>query len=95
MILEIKKILTVYQRPSKLGIVHEYKKYMNILVIRCDSCRNIFQRPLSKMEPKRRTNSYFHVCEKCDAKRFAQKKGFEKKHIWNLPASSLNDISNL
>lgn len=47
------------------------------------------------MEPKRRTNTYFHVCNKCDAKRFAQKKGLDKRYIWDRPANSLDDISSL
>lgn len=95
MILEIKKILCSYQRPSKLGKMHEYKKYKRVAVIRCDNCKNIFEREISKMEPKRRTNTYFHVCNKCDAKRFAQKKGLDKRYIWDRPANSLDDISSL
>lgn len=95
MILEIKKILSTFVRPSKLGKAHEYKKYKTVLVIRCDNCKEVFEREISKMEPKRRTNSYFHVCNKCDAKRFAQKKGLQRKYIWDLPVSSLNDISDL
>lgn len=95
MILEIRRVLNAYLRPSKLGKIHEYKKYKSILVIRCDNCKGIFEREISKMEPKRRTNSYFHVCDKCDAKSFAQKKGLQKKYIWDLPVSSLDDISDL
>jgi hypothetical protein len=47
------------------------------------------------MDPKRISNNYFHVCENCDAKTFAQKKGVEKKQIWNIPASSDLDISKI
>ena len=39
------------------------------------------------MDPKRLNNNYFHVCGNCDAKVFAQKKGVEKKQIWDMPAS--------
>jgi hypothetical protein len=34
------------------------------------------------------SNNYFHVCSNCDAKRFAQRKGIERKKIWDMPASS-------
>ena len=47
------------------------------------------------MEAKRRTNTYFHVCTKCDAKRFAQRKGLDKRYIWDRSVNSLDDISGL
>jgi len=47
------------------------------------------------MNPNRINNNFFHVCSECDAKVFAQRKGIEKKQIWNLPASSDLDISKL
>jgi|TARA_B100001094_G_scaffold46603_1_gene41781 hypothetical protein len=47
------------------------------------------------MDPKRLTNNYFHVCSSCDAKRFAQKKGVEKKQVWNMTASSTTPIGKL
>jgi hypothetical protein len=47
------------------------------------------------MDPTRLSNNYFHVCESCDAKKFAQKKGIEKKQIWNISASSNLSISKL
>jgi hypothetical protein len=47
------------------------------------------------MDPKRLSNNYFHVCSNCDAKRFAQKRGIQKKQVWDLPASSDLDISKL
>ena len=40
------------------------------------------------MDPKRLNNNYFHVCENCDAKRFAQKRGVNAKQVWSLKASS-------
>lgn len=47
------------------------------------------------MSPKRLSNNYFHCCKNCDPKKFAQKKGAEKRTIWDMPASSLADISRL
>ena len=77
-----------HERLSKLGVPHEYWRTSTIFVFRCDNCDKEFERPRGKMDPKRLSNSYFHVCESCDSKRFAQKKGVERKKIWNLPASS-------
>jgi hypothetical protein len=47
------------------------------------------------MDPKRLNNKYFHVCDMCDSKRFAQTKGVEQKKVWDKPVSSLDDISRL
>jgi len=95
MLLSIRKIETIHLRNSKLGLAHEYKKVKNILIMRCDNCNAIFERELSTMSPERRTNSYFHVCNNCDTKRFAQRKGVERRFIWNKLASSADDISKL
>jgi hypothetical protein len=47
------------------------------------------------MDPKRVSNNYFHICPNCDAKRFAQRKGVEKRKIWDMPASSMMPIGKL
>jgi hypothetical protein len=47
------------------------------------------------METKRISDSYFHCCPKCDAKKFAQRKGVERRFIWDRPASSNDDISKI
>jgi hypothetical protein len=66
-----------------------------MVVLRCDSCNVEFMRQRGEMDPKRISNNYFHVCDKCDVKVFAQQKGVQKKQIWNIPASSDLDISKL
>ena len=86
---------TRHTRTSKLGAAHEYLRSKTFAVFRCDSCDTEFSRPRGSMDPKRLSNNYFHVCEKCDAKRFAQKKGVERKQVWNLHASSSIPISKL
>ena len=48
-----------------------------------------------KMDYKRLNNNYFHVCAECDSKRFAQKKGVERKQVWNMSASSDIPIGKL
>jgi hypothetical protein len=86
---------TRHVRKSKLGIQHEYHRERTIVCLRCDCCGKEFSRPRESMSPKRINNNYFHVCEGCDAKKFAQKMGVTRKKIWDLPASSDLDISKL
>ena len=95
MLIKLKSIVTAYFRPSKLGHLHEYKKVKTVAVLRCDNCRELFERDKSKMSPGRLGNNHFHVCGNCDAKRFAQRKGVERRTIWDRPASSTDDISKL
>jgi hypothetical protein len=85
----------MYERLSKLGKKHQYYRDVTMVLLRCDSCDREFERERGKMDPKRISNNYFHVCDRCDAKTFAQKKGVERKHIWDMPASSNLDISKL
>ena len=91
--IEVEKV--IHERTSKLGHKHEYTRKKSIVVLRCDNCKEIFTRPKGSMDPSRLSNNYFHVCSNCDSKRFAQKKGVERKHIWDTPVSSLDDISRL
>ena len=84
-----------YERSSKLGTMHCYYRDLSMVILRCDNCNDEFERSRGSMDPKRISNNYFHVCGNCDSKTFAQKKGVEKKQIWNIPASSDLDISKL
>jgi len=84
-----------YERSSKLGTMHYYYRDLSMVILRCDNCNDEFERSRGSMDPKRISNNYFHVCGNCDSKTFAQKKGVEKKQIWNIPASSDLDISKL
>jgi|TARA_B100001093_G_C26514789_1_gene879084 hypothetical protein len=95
MFLEEKNIKTRHVRKSKSGKEHTYFREKHIVILRCDSCKTAFERPRGSMDPKRLTNNYFHVCSNCDSKRFAQKKGVEKKQIWNVSASSDLPIGRL
>lgn len=88
-------IKTKHIRKSKLGAEHTYERSQTIAVLKCDNCDIEFTRLRSSMDPKRLSNNYFHVCKNCDAKVFAQKKGIEKKQMWDLPASSDIPISKL
>jgi hypothetical protein len=84
-----------YERPSKLGKIHTYYRNITMCVFRCDNCDAEFVRERGSMDPKRLSNSYFHVCKNCDSKKFAQKKGVEQKQKWNLSASSDLPVSKL
>jgi hypothetical protein len=86
---------TQHTRISKLGVEHEYNRTRTVAVFRCDNCGELFKRLKEKVSPKRLNNNYFHCCEHCDAKRFAQKKGVERRLIWDMPVSSSLDISRL
>jgi hypothetical protein len=86
---------TKHTRTSKLGREHTYNRTRTMAVFRCDSCGEGFRRLKEKISPKRLNNNYFHCCEHCDAKRFAQKKGVERRLIWDMPVSSTADISRL
>jgi hypothetical protein len=95
MFLKEEKFVEHYARTSKLGKQHMYERRRTLLYFRCDNCSEMFTRPKGDVSPKRLSNNYFHCCSQCDSKRFAQKKGIEQKKIWDLPASSLADISKL
>jgi hypothetical protein len=86
---------TRHVRKSKTGKEHAYKRDVTICVFRCDNCDTEFQRERGSMDPKRLNNNYFHVCKNCNSKKFAQKKGVERKKVWNLPASSDLPISKM
>tara|TARA_B110000240_G_scaffold195275_1_gene244519 strand:+ start:2904 stop:3191 length:288 start_codon:yes stop_codon:yes gene_type:complete len=95
MFLEEKTIKTRFFRKSKSGVEHAYSRDKRIIILRCDCCNEAFERPRGSMDPKRLSNSYFHVCKNCDSKVFAQKKGVEQKQKWNMTASSTTPISRL
>jgi hypothetical protein len=93
--LETKKIHTLYKRSSKLGVEHCYTRTKTLVVFRCDNCSTVFERDLGKMDHKRLSNIYFHVCSNCNAKQFAQRKGVEKRKFWDLSVDNDIDITRL
>ena len=84
-----------YMRKSRRGKFHPYTRKKQIAVFQCDNCNELFERDKGVVDPRRLSNNYFHVCPSCDPKRFAQKKGVEKRLVWNLNASSGLDISKI
>jgi hypothetical protein len=76
-----------YFRTSKLGLEHSYTRTKTTALFLCDECDQEFTRDLKHMDRKRLSNNYFHVCSNCDPKKFAQRKGVERKKIWDMPAS--------
>jgi hypothetical protein len=95
MFLKTEYIKTQHTRLSKLGHEHTYYRNKTVVVLRCDSCTEIFYRDKGSMDPKRLTNNVYHVCNKCDAKRFAQDKGVESRNPWDMPVSSLKKLGQL
>ena len=95
MFLKTKQIKKEFVRYSKLGTEHKYTRKKTMAMFRCDNCNELFERELGKMDHRRLSNHYFHVCRHCDPKRFAQRKGVEKKRVWDLPVDSDIDISKI
>lgn len=88
MYIDKESVEITYTRVSKHGHEHTYTRTKTLAILRCDQCDSIFRRELKRINRKRLSNNYFHVCENCDAKRFAQRKGVEQKKIWDMPAST-------
>lgn len=95
MYLGIEKEQSSHTRQSKLGVEHTYSRIRHYAIFRCDNCGDSFKRLKGSMDPKRLNNNYFHCCSNCDPKRFAQKKGVERRNIWDMPVNSDLDISKL
>ncbi len=87
MFLKTKSQVNQHTRVSKSGVEHTYTRTKTLAVFRCDNCDELFERELKKVQSKRLSNNYFHCCSNCDSKRFAQRKGVERKKIWDMPAS--------
>ncbi len=87
------KTLRLYERQSKLGIYHSFKRKSTIYVFKCDCCGVIFLRARAKVDPARATNDYKHVCYHCNPKKFAQEIGVKMRNIYKLDASSTQVIS--
>jgi len=95
MFLRIEKELRQHLRKGKKGKHHVYKRYRSYAVFQCDECHTEFKREKCKVDPKRFDDAYTHVCENCDPKRFAQKKGVERRKQLDMDVSSTLDISKL
>tara|TARA_Y100000310_G_scaffold284560_1_gene307418 strand:+ start:1100 stop:1387 length:288 start_codon:yes stop_codon:yes gene_type:complete len=88
-------IITEHVRPSKKGNYHSYIRRKTRCLFVCDKCKQEFRRDKGAIDPKRLSNHYNHVCPICDPKRFAQKKGVEKRKKLELPVDSLITIDKL
>jgi len=95
MFLSTKKIVMHYIRKSRLGVEHSYSRTRTIAVLKCDGCDCIFEREQGKMNHRRASDGYQHVCPNCNQKQFAQSKGAESRKLWNLPVDSDIKISKL
>ena len=91
----IEKEIRFYVRKSKTGKSHPYKRIRSYAVFQCDDCKEEFKRDKGKVDPKRLDNAYYHVCPDCDPKRFAQKKGVEKRKTLDSTIDTLVTIDTL
>ena len=83
------------ERVSKLGIKHQCKRNKTYHVFQCDVCEKEFERAKGKVEKKRLSKFYKHVCSGCDRKRFAQQQGGKQRQVLSMDASSDIPISKL
>jgi len=95
MIISTQKIETTHDRTSKLGVIHSYTRIKTLVTIECDHCNRIFEREQGQMDPKRLSNNYFHVCSNCNPKQFAQRRGAERRRLWDMSVDSDVDISRI
>jgi hypothetical protein len=95
MFLETKKIVVQYARKSSRGVEHAYSRTKTMAVLKCDCCLFVFERELGKMNHRRVNDNFYHVCSKCNPKKFAQARGVENRRLWNLPVDSDLKINKL
>lgn len=95
MLVKVKKVTTKHTRQSKFNKTHTYTRTKTVAVIQCDNCQTVFEREQGKMDPKRISPEYYHVCSNCNPKQFAQKRGVERRKLWNISADSDIDITKL
>ena len=95
MFVQTKNITTQYTRSSKLKKPHAYTRTKTVAVIRCDNCQSLFEREQGKMDRRRFSDVFFHVCPSCNPKQFAQRKGVERRQLWNLSVDSDKDITKI
>ena len=78
----------LYQRESKHGKLHNFRRKRSAYHFKCDSCAKEFVRDKSKVSPSRASNNFHHVCSTCDPYKFAQKIGVKMRKVWQMDASS-------
>tara|TARA_B100000530_G_C15841667_1_gene441617 strand:- start:67 stop:354 length:288 start_codon:yes stop_codon:yes gene_type:complete len=90
-----KQIKTESVRKSKLGKKHKCTRIKTLYIFQCDNCGKDFERAKGKIEKKRLTNFYKHVCHSCNPKKFAQQQGVKQRQVLRMDASSDTPISSL
>ena len=92
MFVETLKTIRLYERQSKLGTYHTFKRKNTLFVFKCDCCGVTFLRPRSKVDPVRATNDYKLGSPYCDTKKFAKSVGVKMRHIYSVDASSTQTL---
>ena len=88
MFIKKEQIENKFSRKSKLGKEHKYLRTKTVLLFRCDNCDETFSREAKTVDPRRISNNFFHVCKNCNPKSFAQKKGVERRKVWDMHVST-------
>ena len=95
MLIAIRQILKEYQRPSKQGLIHKYVRKHEVALLQCDSCSRQFERRVRDMDRRRLTTDHLHVCDYCNQKKYAQKKGTESRRFWSTTVDLDKDIDSI
>ena len=95
MFVKTKQVSTQYTRNRRLEKPLTYTRTKTVVVLACDQCRIVFERDLGKMDHRRLTDEYTHVCPNCDQKRFAQNKGVERRRLWNMSVDTDIDVTKI
>ena len=95
MLVEIYQIRTEYSRLSKTGKLHTYFRNRSIAVLKCDCCKNNFERPVGQIDYRRLSLDHSHVCPTCNQKKFAQKRSIVSKRFWNTTVDLDIDIDTI
>ena len=82
-----------YTRKTKKKFKHFFNKKQSDKIFM--DCKEEFKRDKGKVDPKRLDNAYYHVCPSCDPKRFAQKKGVERRKTLDSTIDTLVTLDTL
>ena len=95
MLLEVYQKRVEYTRLSKSGTPHVYFRTQKVARLQCDNCNSAFERRVSNMDHRRLGPDYEHVCPDCGPKRFAQRRGVERRKYWSTTVDLDVDIDQL
>ena len=78
MFIETLKTLRLYERQSKLGVYHTFKRKNTMYVFRCDSCSVTYLKPRIKVNVDHASNNFKHQCAYCSGQKTHKKVKLKK-----------------